>query len=54
MGENALLAAVFITFCLFLVIIEKIDNDRNQELAANGLQQCLENNAILWKKECNK
>jgi hypothetical protein len=41
-----------------MVLLYKIDNDSNIEMAKSGLQQCVVKNGfavnIVWQKECDK
>ena len=52
----ASIMAVGIAFSIFLgaSLMRYADSKVEIEAAKNGLQQCLENNRILWKKECVK
>lgn len=56
--ENKWLAIMIIgvafSFCFSMALYREADAQVDIEASKNGLQQCLEDNRILWKKECIK
>lgn len=50
--QNKWTFGVFLSMCLTISVVSYRDSIVDIEAAKNGLQQCLINNKILWKKEC--